>query len=146
MKLVRASVLVAIHAALLVGCANTQLREALAARLAGAPPDAPLPCVGECKTEWQRAQLWLAKHSRWKLQATTDVILQTYNPINHEPSYGFSVAREPSADGYTITMSLGCGNAFGCDPLPTDVRRAFYQYVSTGTDVLVGMPYMSALR
>jgi hypothetical protein len=100
-----------------------------------------------CKQDWERAQLWLAKHSSWKLQTSTDVLLQTYNGTQYSPTYAFSVTREPLGSGqYRIAMELGCGNPLGCNPNALDVRTAFLYYVKTGQDVLVGVRGMSAIR
>lgn len=100
-----------------------------------------------CKQDWERAQLWLAKHSLLKLQTSTDVLLQTYNPSQYSPTYTFSVTREPvGSSQYRIAMDLSCGNPLGCNPNPVDVRTAFLYYVKTGQDVLVGVAGMMAIR
>jgi hypothetical protein len=104
-------------------------------------------CQNGCKNEWERAQLWIAKHSRWKIQLSTDVLIQTFNPTQGDVSYGFSVTKEPAGSGsYVIRMELACGNMFGCDPKPIDVRNAFYYYVKTGVDLLDGQQNLSAIR
>ena len=104
-------------------------------------------CQKPCKDEWERAQLWIAKHSKWKIQVSTEVIVQTYNPTAHDPSYGFSLTKEPAGGGsYVIRMELACGNIFGCDPGSLDVRNAFYYYVKTGTDLLHGWRNLGAIR
>jgi uncharacterized protein YceK len=128
------------------GCASV-VSERLATTLTKAGPDVPVDCSAECAERWQRAQLWLVNHSKWKIQVGTDVVLQTFNPVGHDPSYGFTVTKEPRAGGgYRISMSLVCGNMLGCDPLPSDVRRAFYHYVTTGDDLLRGQGYLGAIR
>jgi hypothetical protein len=120
-----------------VGCSvtNSKIKTALATAEA---VDTPVTCdSAQCAEYWQRAQVWLGKHSQWKLQIATDIMLQTYNPTNDNPSYGFSVLSEPIGGGrYRITVSANCGNAFGCNPKVEDVRRAFYHYVRTGRDLL----------
>jgi hypothetical protein len=104
-------------------------------------------CNSDCKDEWERAQFWLAKHSKWKIQAATNILVQTYNPIQSEPSYGFSVTREPLGGGqYSIRMEMTCGNMFGCFPTPIDVKNAFYYYVKTGNDLLVNQGYLGGIR
>lgn len=104
-------------------------------------------CSNGCKEEWERAQLWIAKHSLWKIQISTDVLIQTYNPASDLPSYGFSITKEPTGSGnYVIRMSMACGNMFGCDPKPIDVKNAFYYYVKTGTDLLDGQGNLGAIR
>jgi hypothetical protein len=43
-------------------------------------------------------------------------------------------------------MELACGNMFGCDPKPLDVKNAFYYYVKTGVDLLPGVGNFAAIR
>jgi len=131
-------------AAALAGCAAT-ISPRIQANLAQAQ-DRPVPCADTCKLQWERAQLWLVQHSAWKLQMATDVVLQTYNPPAHDVTYGFQVTRTPAGSGYVIALQLVCGNMYGCDPLPADVRRAFYHYVATGDDLLAGAGYLGAIR
>ena len=113
------------------------------ARLSVAPM-----CEGaDCTDMWQRAQLWVANHSKWKIQTATDVLIETFNPIGYQPSYGFSVTREPLGNGrYRISMALHCGNPLGCDPKATDVLAAFNYYVASGRDVLAGIGNLSGIR
>lgn len=133
--------LAALTAALVSGCASIDDPGSPLAAALEQTNGTPLlvECSGNCKTEWERAQLWLVKHSAWKIQSATDVLLQTYSPVNSEPSYGFIITKEPIAGGrYNINMSLHCGNLFGCSPRPVSVLKAFAYYVTTGTDVLAG--------
>jgi hypothetical protein len=93
-----------------------------------------------CDECWERAQLWIVKHSKWKIQTATNVLIQTYNPTGSDPSYGFTVTKEPAGNGrYRITIEMSCGNMFGCSPKAEDVERAFYHYVIHGEDLLVGV-------
>lgn len=127
-------------AGLLIGCASTgsSIHTALAPAIESGVTEAD--CDTTCSEQWQRAQLWLAKHSKWKIQTATDAIIQTFNPTGYDPSYGFSVTKEPLGGGrYRITMELACGNPFGCSPKSEDVRAAFYYYVQTGNDLLAGI-------
>lgn len=113
------------------------------------PADAftqPVQCLNDCKVEWQRAQLWVGRHSMWKIQLATDSIIQTFYPRLSEVSYGFTVTKEPTATGGQIQMDLTCGNALGCDPSPAGIVKSFYFYVSTGQDLLVGLPYTGSIR
>ena len=132
-------------AVLISGCA-ADISNRLQPRLAAAAADRPLQC-GACKLEWERAQLWLTKHSKWKIQTSSDVVIQTYNPVNSDVSYGFTVTKEPQERGaYSLSMDLVCGNPLGCDPLAADVRRAFYHYAATGEDLLTGQGYLGSIR
>lgn len=137
--------LLALVVVLASGCAST-ITPKLQAVLVNAPTG-PVACADTCKTEWERAQLWITNHSKWKVQTATDVVISTYNPPNYDVSYGFTITREPLGEGkYRISMGLMCGNPLGCDPEPNEVRRAFYQYISTGNDALVGLGYLGSIR
>lgn len=139
-------VLMSLGVVLLVAACASETSPALLSRLSSAGPDQPVQCDGRCKTEWERAQIWLTQHSNWKLQLVTDVSLQTFNPPNQDVSYGFVVSKVPQGSGYVIAMGLQCGNLIGCDPKPSDIRRAFYHYVTTGQDLLVGAGYLGTIR
>lgn len=98
----------------------------------------------QCPEYWERAQLWLTKHSQMKIQTVTNVMIQTYNPIGYEVVYGFSVIKEPVGNfAYNIQMTMYCGNPLGCFPEPIYVRNAFYYYVKNGQDLLVGFRWGS---
>lgn len=98
----------------------------------------PVVCDTNCKVAWERAQLWINKHSTRKIQTATDVIVQTYNPESGTGRFGFTAVKEPTGDGkYRITLEAVCGESLiGCDPRPEDVVAAFNHYVATGRDVL----------
>ena len=135
------------------GCASKTSAPMLAAL--AAVPAVPTPSVCDatsCKEQWERAQVWVAKHSRWKIQTATDVQIATFNPTGDEvqrASYGISVLKEPAESGrYRITLSLSCGSTgplISCDPKPVDIQRAFYHYIQTGKDVLEGLA-LSGIR
>lgn len=131
---------------LLIGCAgiSTKLQPVLSV---ASDIGQDISCQAGCKDEWARAQLWVVRHSMWKIQTATDVLIQTYSPIRQEVSYGFSITKEPLGnDSYIISIEMVCGNALGCDPKPYDVRRAFLYYVKTGEDLLQGMGYLGSIR
>jgi hypothetical protein len=140
-------ILVFISLIILLGCTpiSTRLQPILAP--ASNMEDSITCCQTECNDAWQRSQLWLVKHSKWKIQTATDVVIQTFNPIKCDVSYGFTIIKEPLGDGcYDIRMELVCGNPLGCDPKPIDVKRAFYYYVKTGIDLLTGQGYLGSIR
>lgn len=117
-----------------VSSTSTELSTALAP---AASVGTSVECDSGCKIEWQRAQLWLAKHAPMKVQSATDVEIQTYNPPEHHAWYGFSIMKEPiGGDRYKISATLGCGNFIGCSPKAVDVRNALLYYVKTGDDLL----------
>lgn len=95
-------------------------------------------CEGdECKQYWERAQAWIAVHSKWKIQTATDVLIQTYNPTTYDLTYSFTVLKEALPNGkYRIIMSPYFASLAGCSPKPEDVKRAFFHYVLYGEDLL----------
>lgn len=135
------------------GCASKTSAPMLAAL--AAVPAVPTPSVCDatsCKEQWERAQVWVAKHSRWKIQTATEVQIATFNPtgdVAERASYGMSVLKEPAEGGRSrITLSLSCGSTspmISCDPKPVDIQRAFYHYIQTGKDVLEGLT-LSGIR
>jgi hypothetical protein len=134
--------LFSIAAALLVsGCAATPLI------LGPATGASEATCDTGCREAWERAQLWVVHHSKWKIQTATDVLIETFNPTQYDPSYGFTATKEPLGGGRSrISLGMSCGNPFGCNPRAADVSMAFNYYVATGNDVLNGVSYGSAIR
>ena len=96
----------------------------------------PLVCVGDdqCKLYWERAQVWVAKNSRWKIQVATGVLIETYNSVDGSTSNHYTLLREPQASGVErITMTTGCDNIFMCEVRADVARRGLYQYVTGET-------------
>lgn len=82
----------------------------------------PLICTSaeQCTLYWRRAQAWIAINSRMKIQIATDTVLETYNPVNQEPVYGWRLVRVPTdnAGSEHIQIRPVCGNLIGChDPV-----------------------------
>jgi hypothetical protein len=106
-----------------------------------------IECDSGCTVQWQRAQLWLARHSVMKIQTATDVLLQTYNA--HSFYEGFTVTKEPltKQGSYRIKVEADCESIIGCAPTQDESTRALLYYAQTGTDVLEGkMPGTASLR
>lgn len=114
-------------AAALAGCAN----------MADTPPPGseayePLTCASrpECDVYWTRAQVWVADHSRYKIQTATDAVIQTYGPIEWRPDLAYKVTREAKADGSArIRIDATCYSPAGCAPSRTEATIAFKRYV-----------------
>ena len=120
---------------LLCGCVgmNQQLRSRLDA-VKGEPE--PVCDVKTCPDKWTRAQIWLTRHSNRKIQIATDSVLQTYNVINGDPVYNYTIVKEPVGDGNCrISANLTCGNFIGCVMKEEDVRNMLYHYINTGEDI-----------
>lgn len=117
--------------ATLAGCASRhQVSEAFAAKARQR-----ITCSGaeQCTLYWRRAQAWLALNSEMKIQIATDMMLETYNPVNHNPVYGFRIMRIPDA-GQTerIMIHMSCGNLLGCSEPRELVTVRFMDYVREG--------------
>ncbi len=83
----------------------------------------------DCKAKWEAAQLWIVKNSGLKLQNTTSVLLETYNPPQHSPTLAARVIKEPLGGGkYKIIISTFCNNFIGCTP---DARQAALDFNRT---------------
>jgi hypothetical protein len=121
----------------LSACASSTSAELQTALEPAASVGTSVECDGGCKLEWERAQLWLGKHAPTKVQTTTDILLQTYNPPGNNAWYGFSITKEPlGGDRYKISADLACANMIACSPKAVDVRNALLYYVKTGDDLL----------
>jgi hypothetical protein len=142
----RAAALVAI-AIVVAGCYRNAALEQAIAPLRYTSGGQPLCDQSSCTEQWQRAQVWISNHSKYKIRTATDVLIDTFNPTGYDPSYGFTVTREPVGDGqYAIAMRAVCGNFLGCKPRIEDVGTAFYSYVRTGQDALLGVRNLSGIR
>ena len=123
--------LAVLASATLSGCAyRHQASEAFAAKARQ-----PILCEGaeQCSLYWKRAQVWLALNSELKIQVATDVVIETYYPVNGSPTYGFRIMRAPQA-GKTerIMINMSCGNIFGCSEPQELVTVRFMDYVREG--------------
>jgi hypothetical protein len=99
------------------------------------PVAATVECDSGCKTEWERSQIWLAKHSAMKIQTATDVLLQTYTSTGTGTDADYTIIKEPIGAGrYRISVRTHCANMFGCVPKEEDSRAALLRYIRTGED------------
>lgn len=72
----------------------------------------------DCKVKWEAAQLWIVHNAGFKLQTTTSVILETFNPIQNTPNIAVQVTKEPVGKGkYEIKAKIWC-NFYGYDCTP----------------------------
>lgn len=93
---------------------------------------APVECRGadQCNKMWQRAQVWIAKNSAYRIQLANDVVITTFNPPEHSTSLGYSVLKEPKgADLFEINSRAGCANMWGCRPHPNKARAALHRFI-----------------
>jgi hypothetical protein len=93
---------------------------------------APLTCSSkaECEAWWQRAQIWVTSHSKYKVEAATDTLIQTAGPDGGKRALAYQITRAPNPDGTsTIGFAAHCDSSLGCTPNPWVAGAAFKQYV-----------------
>lgn len=129
-----------------VGCAMTDksLESALVAI-----GEQPAEFVGDSAaaiTAWERAQVWVTRHSATSVKVVSANIIQNEKRKEDEGSrYELTATREPIEAGkYRIALEVG-GFCIACTPKPDDLRALFADYIRTGTDriqsveVLIGI-------
>ena len=80
---------------------------------------------------WDAAQLWVVQNSGYRLQTTTDVVIQTFGPIDYSTDLAAQVTKEPNGNNrYRIIVSLYCANLLGCFPNPRPMAVNFNRVVS----------------
>jgi hypothetical protein len=112
---------------LMTGCAASPERQAKDAEFRRTIPT----CIEDidCKAKWEAAQIWVVKHSGFKLQIVTDVLIETYNSTQHSPELAIRVVKEPvGSETYRIVVLATCANIFGCIP---DAMEAVLNFNNT---------------
>jgi hypothetical protein len=95
----------------------------------------PLTCSSktECDTWWQRAQTWVTGHSKYKLDASTDTLIQTAGPDGGKRALAYQITRTRNPDGTaTIGFAAHCDGSMGCKPNPWEAGADFKEFVRTG--------------
>jgi len=70
-----------------------------------------------CKSMWEAAQVWVARNAGYKVQVSTDTVIETFNSIGSSTGIAVSVLKVPLGDGhYKIEVNIRCANIFGCTP------------------------------
>lgn len=92
-------------------------------------------CVGEkdCNAKWDAAQYWVSRNSDYKIQTSTNIVVETYN--SHDRGIAAKVTKEPMGSGkYRIIVEIWCDKMksldYGCTQDPLDARLNFNQKVS----------------
>ena len=120
---------------LLVGCAggmSPQIQNKV-----NALPNNDIVCSNGCNIEWERAEYWLNKHSKLKIQNITKNTIETYNPYQGK-QFGFRLSKEPLGGGkYKINTSVIPYFNVGEMVSPEDARKMLNYYMRTGEDLAV---------
>lgn len=92
----------------------------------------PVLCANkaQCDVYWQRAQAWVANNSQYRLQTTTDAIIETDGPLATQTGLAYRITKVPdNTGGARIYAVSACSNAFGCSQTPTEAVVAFKRFV-----------------
>ena len=96
----------------------------------------PLGCVDrtQCDLYWQRAKVWISSNSYYRVQLSSDSVIETYGPFAGRMELAYRVLKIPDgAGGARITVTAECGNVFRCTPTSTDAIVAFKRFASSGS-------------
>lgn len=95
----------------------------------------PLGCVDrtQCELYWQRAKVWISSNSYYRVQLSSDSVIETYGPMAGRMELAYRILKIPDgAGGARITVTAECGNVFRCSPAATDAIVAFKRFTSMG--------------
>lgn len=88
-------------------------------------------CQGEkdCAAKWETAQLYVIKHTDYKLEIATNVLIETFD--SRDKGMAMSVTKEPLGGGqYKLVARAWCDSILGCYQPPVDVVLGFNQQVA----------------
>jgi len=134
---------------LMVGCASAYAPTKLTKNLKGEN----VVCFNGCSLEWDRANFWVNKHSKMKLQSSSSTLIETYNPYR-SGQMGFSISKEPLG-GSKYKINVEVSKYGSMVELVTgmvtsnDVKRIINHYIKTGIDkssILGGNAFTSPIR
>ena len=86
----------------------------------------------ECQNKWDAAQAWLSKNAGFKIQTSSNAVVETYNSPEGSMEMAMKIIKEPIGDGKSkISLTVGCGNwLLGCNRNPNEAMQAFNDYVN----------------
>lgn len=94
-------------------------------------------CDGEkdCAAKWEVAQLWVSQNAGYKIQTSSNVIIETYN--SQDRGIAASITKEPLGSGkYKIVANIWCRNEepfLPCMPDRLDATLNFNAKVTAAT-------------
>ena len=87
---------------LVSGCASTHEATPITNMLKGDD----VVCSNGCVLEWERANFWVNRHSKLKLQNSSSNLIETYSPYR-SGQMGFEISKEPlGANKYRINTRV----------------------------------------
>lgn len=125
-----------------VGCAPVLNQHQMEILSHAKTPTRSIVCEGAaCGDYWAKAQVWLSKHSGYKVQTQTESVMETYGPsYDTDPmTCGFSITKQPlGGDKFKIEFAPHCfpKSISSRIPEPEDIENAFFIFMESGRDVL----------
>jgi hypothetical protein len=116
-----------IVAGLLAGCATP-------GPVVQVGPDPECSSEKQCAAMWDAAQIFVARNAQMKMQISTNVLIETFNPPQYGTEIAMRVMREPIGGGsYRLSARAWCNNLFGCSSDPHMLRAAFNRQMAAVT-------------
>jgi len=149
MKRIMVSLRLIVASFIISGCASTHEATPVTSKLQGDN----VVCNNGCVLEWERANFWVNKHSKLKIQNSNNNLIETYNPYK-SGQMGFSITKEPlGGNKYRINTNVskhGSMMELVTGMITTgDVKKIINHYIKTGKDksaVLQGNIITSPIR
>ena len=99
-----------------------------------AEPPKPITCRAgpDCDTKWSRANSWVTEHSKYKIETSSDSLIQTSGPstFDTDPSPSYKITKITMGPGeYTIAFTGGCDSIFSCTPALSAAQADFTQSI-----------------
>ena len=85
----------------------------------------------ESEAAWARAQGFIGRYSRLKLQVATDYVLQTYSGGQHGTSPSYYITRTPEGEKHYYTVESYVNNIFSGSDANTAAHECAL-YIKTG--------------
>jgi hypothetical protein len=114
----------------LCGCITAEQQASVA------EPPKPITCHAgaDCDAKWSRANAWITEHSKYKVETSSETLIQTSGPSTFEtdPSPMYKVTKVAARPGeYTIEFTGACDTLFGCTPTVPAAQADFTQAILT---------------
>jgi hypothetical protein len=118
----------AASALMLCGCITAEQQASVA------EPPKPITCRAgaDCDAKWSRAAAWVKEHSKYKVETSSDSLIQTSGPGTFEtdPSPAYKVTKVAMGpEEYAIEFGGGCDSIFSCTPSVSSAQADFTQSI-----------------
>jgi hypothetical protein len=112
----------------LCGCITAEQQ----ASVAESPKPITCHAGADCDAKWSRANSWITEHSKYKVETSSDSVIQTSGPSTFEsdPSPRYQVRKLAiGGDQYAIEFTGGCDSIFECTPTLSTAQADFTQSI-----------------